>query len=130
PDQDQQQRGHGERDDDSNDQRDSPGAVVGERQGDHFPTATFLSARAAWRILTPESLIRAIPASSVVWSRTFPTPSTAVAACPAMRLAWSTIVITMAAATSTTTTPSASPMYQPVEAPITVSKSHLRSVGP
>src|SRR5690348_17169865 len=95
----------------------------GDFQG-HFPTATFRNARAEWRIRTPESLMRAIPLSSVVWARTFSTPSTAVRACLAILVASITIVITMAAAISVTTTPSTSPMTQPVEAPIRI-KSHL-----
>src|SRR5262249_38564700 len=95
----------------------------GDFQG-HFPTATFRNARAECRIRTPESLIRAIPSSSVVWARTFSTPSTAARACLAILVASMTIVITIAAAIRVTTTPSTSPMTQPVEAPIKI-KSHL-----
>src|SRR5581483_11893497 len=124
-DQHEQQPGDGQGRDQSDDQRDRPRAMVGESGGrDHFPTATLRSARAEWRILTPESLIRGIPPSSVVCARTFSTPSTAARACMAIRLASITIVITIAAATSVTTTPSTSPMTQPVEAPIKI-KSHL-----
>ena len=48
----------------------------------------------------------------------------AVRACAAIRRASATIVITIAAATAITTSPSANPTYQPVDAAIT-SMSHL-----
>ena len=50
------------------DQRGDEADDQGERptRGDHLPTATFRSARAECRMRTPESLMRAIPASSSV----------------------------------------------------------------
>jgi hypothetical protein len=65
----------------------------------------------------PESLIRAMAPSSVVWTRTCSTPSTAVRAWRAIFDASATIVITSAAAITATTMPSTSPTAQPVEAP-------------
>jgi hypothetical protein len=64
------------------------------------------------------------PSSASVCARTTSTPSTAPLACPAIRLARATIVITIAAATSTTTMPSTSPTGHPADAASTV-MSHL-----
>src|SRR5829696_9464567 len=98
-------------------------------QGDHdvhqCPTAAFLSARAACRIRTPESLILAMPLSPSVCDRRVSTASLAVSACPAIRLARTRIVVTMITATTTTTAPSPRPMYQEVvSAPISIPLPH------
>src|SRR5436190_476635 len=100
-------------------QRDAPERVC-RRSESHLPTATFRSARAEWRMRTPESLMREMPASASVWPRTRSTPSTACAACFEIRLARTTIVMTIAAATAITTMPSPSRTHQPVDAPIAV----------
>ena len=56
-----------QRRDEADDERDRPVAVPGDaRRAVTCPTATFRSARAACRIRTPESLIRAMPPSSAV----------------------------------------------------------------
>ena len=84
------QHGQERRDDQRRGEADHEGdlpVALGRHEKRHFPTATFRSARAACRILTPESLIRATPLSSAVWSRTTPTAPTAVSACLAIRFA-------------------------------------------
>src|SRR6185312_265617 len=110
-----QQGCDGERGDQRDDERDTPGPVVGERVDGHLPTATLRSARAECRIRTPESLIWPMPLRASVWERTTSTPSTAPAACLAILVARATMVMTIAAATITTTMPRISPMVQPLE---------------
>ena len=87
--------------------------------------------RAAWRIRTPESLIRATPPSSSVCRRTTSTASTAVLGLLRdPRSPGSTIAITITAATAITTTPSAIPNCHrplPTRSPQT---RHSRSKAP
>src|ERR1700759_1441273 len=66
-----------------------------------------------------------MPLRASVWERTTSTPCTAPEACLAIRMARATMVITIAAATITTTTPRISPMVHPLEAPIAMGTSHL-----
>ncbi len=47
PDEHDEQAGNGERGHQGDDEGDVPGAVVGESEADHLPTATLRSARAA-----------------------------------------------------------------------------------
>src|SRR6185312_7086509 len=92
-DEDGEQAGHGQRGHEPDHECDGPVRVGRSCDHGHLPTATFLSAHAAWSIRTPESLIRAIPGSSAVWSRTAGRAPSAVFACSAMRRASNTIVI-------------------------------------
>ena len=104
----------------ADDQGDAPGAVVGEgARSRHFPTATLRRARAECRIRTPESLIAPDAVERVGLAHAPSRPRRPPSA-PDRRSCWPgrTIVITIAAATITTTTPSTIPTSQPVEAPM------------
>src|SRR4029079_8162293 len=61
-DEEDEEHGDDQRGDEADDQRDRPQVVVrdGERDA-HLPTATFRSARAACRAVTPEALVGPLP---------------------------------------------------------------------
>ena len=113
-----EQCGDGQRGDQADDQRDVPGAVVGERNGRSFSDRDLSQSASGvedsdTRVVDPRDTRERVGLLANLLDAV-----DGPRACAAIRLARPTIVITIAAATTTTTTPRTSPMIQPVDTPI------------